>query len=137
MTSNLHRSADMQACGRLGHMHLIPADRAGHPVIDGHRACDALAALGDVELIESWAGRFALLADPRRLALLVCINGAGPISVTDLAIATGTNATAVSQALRLLRAAGVVAAHRDGRVIRYTLTDPAVSLLLSRVAPAG
>ena len=118
-------------------MHLIPVDRAGQPVIDGHRACDALAALGDVELIESWAGRFALLADPRRLALLVCINGAGPISVTDLAIATGTNATAVSQALRLLRAAGVVAAHRDGRVIRYTLTDPAVSLLLSRVAPAG
>ena len=117
-------------------MHLIPADRAGQPVIDGHRACDALAALGHVELIEAWAGRFALLADPRRLALVVCIDGAGPISVTDLAVATGMNATAVSQALRLLRAAGMVAAHRDGRVIRYTLTDPAVAALLAHL-PAG
>jgi ArsR family transcriptional regulator, lead/cadmium/zinc/bismuth-responsive transcriptional repressor len=115
-------------------MHLIPADRAGQPVIDGHRACDALAALGHVQLIEAWAGRFALLADPRRLALLVCINGAGPISVTDLAVATGMNATAVSQALRLLRAAGMVAAHRDGRVIRYTLSDPAAGSLLAQLA---
>jgi ArsR family transcriptional regulator, lead/cadmium/zinc/bismuth-responsive transcriptional repressor len=127
----------MKAYGRLGHMHLIPTERAGQAVIDGHRACDALAALGNVSLIESWADRFALLADPRRLALLVCIKGAGPISVTDLAVATGMNATAVSQALRLLRAAGVVAAHRDGRVIRYTLTDPAVGSLLARVAVTG
>jgi ArsR family transcriptional regulator, lead/cadmium/zinc/bismuth-responsive transcriptional repressor len=115
-------------------MHLIPADRAGQPVVDGHRACDALAALGHVELIEARAGRFALLADQRRLALLVCINGAGPISVTDLAVAAGMSATAVSQALRLLRAAGMVAAHRDGRVVRYSLADPAVGSLLAQLA---
>ena len=56
--------------------------------------------------------------------------------MTDLAVATGMNATAVSQALRLLRAAGMVAAHRDGRVIRYTLTDPTVAALLAHL-PAG
>ena len=31
--------------------------------------------------------------------------------------------TSVSQALRLLRANGIVTAHREGRVVRYTLAD--------------
>jgi DNA-binding transcriptional ArsR family regulator len=40
----------------------------------------------------------------------------------------------VSQALRLLRAAGMVAARRDGRVIRYTLSDPAVGSVLAQLS---
>src|SRR6516162_321146 len=87
-------------------MHLVPADRADHRIIDDHRACEAIAALGDPEAVASWARRFSLLADPGRLSLLVCIKAAGPISVTDLAVASGMNDTTVSQALRLLRAAG-------------------------------
>jgi ArsR family transcriptional regulator, lead/cadmium/zinc/bismuth-responsive transcriptional repressor len=43
--------------------------------------------------------------------------------VTDLAVATGFNDATVSQALRLLRAHGVVAA-RDGRTMRYRFADP-------------
>ena len=50
--------------GRLGHMHLVPADRADHRSIDGHRACQAIGALGDPENIAIWAQRFSLLADP-------------------------------------------------------------------------
>jgi ArsR family transcriptional regulator, lead/cadmium/zinc/bismuth-responsive transcriptional repressor len=117
-------------------MHLVPADRAGHRIIDDHRACEAIAALGDPEVIASWARRFSLLADPSRLSLLVCIKAAGPISVTDLAVASGMNDTAVSQALRLLRAAGVVDAERDGRVIRYSLADEEIGTLLARLFPA-
>ena len=117
-------------------MHLVPADRAGHRIIDDHRACEAIAALGDPEAVASWAQRFSLLADPGRLSLLVCIKAAGPISVTDLAVASGMNDTTVSQALRLLRAAGVVAAERDGRVIRYSLADEEIGSLLARLFPA-
>lgn len=117
-------------------MHLVPADRADHRIIDDHRACEAIAALGDPEVVAAWAQRFSLLADPGRLSLLVCIKAAGPISVTDLAVASGMNDTAVSQALRLLRAAGVVAAERDGRVIRYSLADEEIGSLLARLFPA-
>jgi DNA-binding transcriptional ArsR family regulator len=46
------------------------------------------------------------------------------------------NDTAVSQALRLLRAAGVVAAERDGRVIRYSLAEEEIGTLLARLFPA-
>lgn len=117
-------------------MHLVPADRADHRIIDDHRACEAIAALGDPEAVASWAQRFSLLADPGRLSLLVCIRAAGPISVTDLAVASGMNDTSVSQALRLLRAAGMVAAERDGRVIRYSLADEEIGSLLARLFPA-
>jgi ArsR family transcriptional regulator, lead/cadmium/zinc/bismuth-responsive transcriptional repressor len=126
----------MRGRDRLGSMHLVPAERAGHRTIDGHRVCEAIAALGDPGAVASWAQRFSLLADPGRLSLLVCIRAAGPISVTDLAVAVGMNDTTVSQALRLLRAAGVVAAQRDGRVIRYSLADEAVDSVLERLFPA-
>src|SRR5713226_7741390 len=118
-------------------MHLVPAERADHRAIDGHRACEAIEALGDPAAVASRARRFALLADPGRLSLLVCIRAAGPISVTDLALATGMHDTTVSQALRLLRAAGVVAPQRDGRIVRYTLADDAVGSLLARMSPAA
>jgi DNA-binding transcriptional ArsR family regulator len=56
--------------------------------------------------------------------------------VTDLAVAAGMNDTTVSAALRLLRAAGVVAAQRDGRIIRYSLADAEIGALLERLFPA-
>ena len=63
--------------------------------------------------------------------MLTCIHAAGPISVSDLAAATGITGTTVSQTLRHLRASGTVAAERDGRVIRYRLADSAIAALLS------
>ncbi|MFJ5234809.1 ArsR/SmtB family transcription factor [Kitasatospora sp. NPDC088391] len=112
-------------------MHLVPADRAGQRTIDGHRVCEAIAAIGDAEHVRAWAERFALLADPGRLALLLALHRTGPLAVTDLAVATGMRDPAVSQALRLLRAAGLVAGERDGRVVRYRLVDPAVAEVLA------
>jgi len=112
-------------------MHLVPADRAGHRTIDGHRVCEAIAAIGDAEHVRAWAERFALLADPGRLALLLALHQTGPLAVTDLAVATGMRDPAVSQALRLLRSAGLVAGERDGRVVRYRLVDPAIAEVLA------
>ncbi|HLH59191.1 MAG TPA: metalloregulator ArsR/SmtB family transcription factor [Streptosporangiaceae bacterium] len=116
-------------------VHLIPADRAGHRVIDGERVCQAIEALGDPDSVRTRAQYFAVLADPTRLALLTCIGAAGPISVSDLAVATGLHDTTISQALRYLRAAQVVSSERDGRVIRYQLADSPVTALLRQQEP--
>jgi ArsR family transcriptional regulator, lead/cadmium/zinc/bismuth-responsive transcriptional repressor len=124
-------------------VHLLPAERSGHRVIDGERVCQAIAALGGAggtegaggpEAIEDRARRFALLGDPTRLALLTCIHAAGPISVSDLAAATGINDVTVSQTLRYLRAAQAVSAQRDGRVVRYQLASTPIKDLLSGAA---
>lgn len=111
-------------------VHLLPAERADRRIIDGERVCQAIAALDDAG-IEARAQRFAILADPTRLTVLTCIQAAGPISVSDLAAATGINDATVSQTLRYLRAAQTVSTERDGRVIRYQLADQAIAGLLA------
>ncbi len=116
-------------------MHLVPAERADRKTIDDHVACDAIAALPAPERLRHWTERFTLLADPGRLSLLLCIRAAPGICVTDLAIATGINDAAVSQALRLLRTAGLVKAAKDGQRARYRLSDNTAELLLSHIAP--
>ena len=114
-----------------GPVHLLPAERSGHRVIDGERVCEAIEALGDPTAVRARARLFALLGDPTRLTLLTCIQAAGPISVSDLAAATGINDTTVSQTLRYLRASEAVTAERDGRVIRYRLASPQLAALLA------
>jgi DNA-binding transcriptional ArsR family regulator len=115
-----------------GVVHLLPAERSGHRVIDEERVCQAIAAVGPAEVIQARARAFAILGDPTRLTLLTCIKATGLISVSDLAAATGFNDTTVSQALRYLRATEVVTTERDGRVIRYRLTDSPVAGLLTQ-----
>ncbi|MEU5366286.1 helix-turn-helix domain-containing protein [Streptomyces sp. NPDC005925] len=117
-------------------MHLVPADRAGRRAIDGHRVCDAVAAIGEPGHVRAWADRFSLLADAKRLALLLALHRTEPLAVSDLALATGMNDPAASQALRLLRAAGVVEREKDGRVVRYRVVDAEVRGLLAHCAAA-
>ena len=114
-------------------MHLVPVERRDRRILDDERVCRAIAAVGDPAKVKDWADRFAMLGDPRRLALLLSIAHAGPISVSDLTVAADMNDTAVSQALRLLRASGTVSACRDGRVMRYELVDEDVRRLLGNV----
>jgi DNA-binding transcriptional ArsR family regulator len=111
-------------------VHLLPAERQDHRVIDAERVCQAIAAISGQSDLRAQAERFAVLADPTRLTLLTCISAAGPISVSDLAAATGFNDTTVSQTLRHLRASRAVSTERDGRVIRYQLSDPGITALL-------
>ena len=111
-------------------MHLLPADRSDHRVIDAERICQAIAAL-DTGAIQARARHFAVLGDPTRLTLLTCIQAAGPISVSDLAAATGINDATVSQTLRYLRASQTVIAEREGRVVRYRLASTPITALLA------
>jgi ArsR family transcriptional regulator, lead/cadmium/zinc/bismuth-responsive transcriptional repressor len=115
-------------------MHLVPADRRARRMLDSERVCQALSGLGDCGDIAGRAAMFRTLGDPSRLTLLICIHRAGPISVTDLAVAADMNETTVSQALRLLRASGTVTAHRSGRIVRYELTDDEIGKLIDKIA---
>ena len=67
------------------------------------------------------------LANPRRLEILHALTH-GPTEVGRLAQQLGISQPNVSQHLALLRAAGVVDAERDGREVRYRLSDPDVMI---------
>jgi DNA-binding transcriptional ArsR family regulator len=65
------------------------------------------------------------LANPRRLDILHRL-AEGPCEVGRLAEELGANQPNISQHLGVLRAAGLVEAERDGREVRYRLSDPDV-----------
>lgn len=66
-----------------------------------------------------------VLASPRRLEILHRLAD-GPLEVGRLATELGASQPNVSQHLTVLRTAGLVEAERDGREVRYRLTDPDV-----------
>lgn len=116
-------------------MHLVPESRAHRRAIDEHTVCEAIEGIGDTARLSEWATRFSLLGEPNRLSVLLAVHRAGPIAVSDLSLATGISDTSVSQILRLLRASGTVTADKDGRVVRYRLTDPRTAALLDSSLP--
>lgn len=65
------------------------------------------------------------LASPRRLEILYRLAD-GSCEVGRLASDLGLSQSNVSQHLAVLRTAGVVEAERDGRGVRYRLSDPDV-----------
>lgn len=65
------------------------------------------------------------LANPRRLEILHRLFE-GPCEVGRLAEELGASQPNVSQHLSVLRSAGLVDYERDGREVRYRLTDPDV-----------
>jgi len=65
------------------------------------------------------------LANPRRLEIVHRL-AQGPCEVGRLAEELGLSQPNVSQHLSVLRSAGVVESERDGREMRYRLTDPDV-----------
>ena len=88
------------------------------------------AALLDVDEAVDLAEMFRLLGDPTRVRILFALVEAGELCVCDIAAVVETTDTKVSQAMRLLRSAGVVRNRRDGRNIFYRLDDAHVRMLL-------
>lgn len=74
---------------------------------------------------------FAAVSDPLRLRLACCL-AAHPegLCVCELTEALGASQPNVSQHLRLLKAAEVVTARRDGRFIYYRLRDADAPVVL-------
>ncbi len=65
------------------------------------------------------------LASPRRLEIIHRL-AEGPCEVGRLAEELGASQPNISQHLAVLKAAGLVDAERDGREVRYRLSDPDV-----------
>jgi DNA-binding transcriptional ArsR family regulator len=73
---------------------------------------------------------FDMLSDPTRLRILLHLRAHDEACVSDLADWTDTNESAVSHALRLLRAHGIVEPDRRGRRIFYSLADEHAHVVL-------
>jgi DNA-binding transcriptional ArsR family regulator len=84
----------------------------------------------DSTLADDGAALFRLLGDPTRLRMLIELTAHDELCVHEIAQRIGTTETKVSQALRLLRTAGIVRNRRDGRHIHYRLDDERVRTLL-------
>jgi ArsR family transcriptional regulator len=66
-----------------------------------------------------------ILSNPRRLEIIHLLAD-GPREVGRLAEEMGISQPNVSQHLALMRSAGIVDAERDGREVRYRLSDPEI-----------
>jgi ArsR family transcriptional regulator, lead/cadmium/zinc/bismuth-responsive transcriptional repressor len=98
--------------------------------VDDERVVTVGASLIDVDEAIDLAEMFRLLGDPTRVRILFALLEGGELCVCDIAAVVGTSDTKVSQAMRLLRGAGVVRNRRDGRNVFYRLDDSHVRMLL-------
>jgi DNA-binding transcriptional ArsR family regulator len=87
-----------------------------------------MSAMDDITTLQ--AEILKTLASPRRLDILHRL-AEGPCEVGRLAEELGVAQPNVSQHLAVLRAAGLVEAEREGREVRYRLTDPDVMIACS------
>lgn len=107
-----------------------PLDSCAVSAVDSSRVEAVSPALIDLDAAGDLAGMFRLLGDPTRVRILFALLEAGELCVCDIAAVVDTSETKVSQAMRLLRNAGVVRNRRDGRNIFYRLDDAHVRMLL-------
>jgi len=97
--------------------------------IDSEEVEKARASMPATADLMDLADVFGLLGDPGRLRILIALL-AGPMAVRDIASVVELSESAVSHALRLLRAHRVVDVTRDGRNAYYALADAHVRVLL-------
>jgi DNA-binding transcriptional ArsR family regulator len=93
-----------------------------HPV-DAERVRRARAETLPEETAAELVELLGLLRDPVRIRVLFALSTVGELCVGDLAMALDVTADQSSYALKQLRAAGLVVARRDGRIIHHRLAD--------------
>ena len=108
----------------------IALDECQVRLVDAERVAAVKEALPPSESVDEIAEGFAVLADPNRVRLLISLLEGGELCVCDLAATTGLGESAVSHALRILRAHRIVKARRSGRMAYYSLRDGHVRMLL-------
>jgi DNA-binding transcriptional ArsR family regulator len=77
------------------------------------------------------------LADPTRRAIFERIIRSGTISVSDLASGSGVTQSAVSQHLRSLKMAGLIAAQSQGRNVFYRAQPKGLAPLVDWMSHYG
>ena len=105
-------------------------------MVDPDRVAAATSALADTEALTRTANVLDAVGDVNRLGILLALRHAGDLCVSDLALVVGMSDSAVSHALRLLRAHGLVSANRHGRLVRYRVTGALTDRLLDVVGGA-
>jgi DNA-binding transcriptional ArsR family regulator len=88
------------------------------------------------ELVEEVSRRFALLSDPTRLRILSALLERDEATVSELAAQVGGAAPNVSQHLSRLLSGAVVGRRRDGREVRYSISDLSIRPLCDLVCSA-
>jgi ArsR family transcriptional regulator len=88
-----------------------------------HRRSLVLDALNEILAIQ--ATMLRALASPMRLRILHLV-GERPREVSELAREVNLGQATVSQHLASMRSVGLVESVRDGRSVRYQLTDPEI-----------
>jgi DNA-binding transcriptional ArsR family regulator len=107
-----------------------PLDECTVRVVHQDHVTTVASAMPGAEAVEELAQVFGLLADPGRLRVITALLKGGEMCVCDIAAACGHTESAVSHALRLLRAHRVVRVRRAGRMAYYRLDDSHVRMLL-------
>jgi len=80
---------------------------------------------------------FGALADPTRRLLLQRLLSKGPASATTLAAPMAVSRQAIVKHLQALETAGLVAAAREGREVRYTATPERLASAVGWLLDAG
>lgn len=89
--------------------------------------------------IEQQAGLFGVLADPTRLRLLQLLSRQqepNALCVNALAYRLGITQSAVSQHLRVLKAAGLVKGERRGYRVHYFVNQQALTQMRKQISGA-
>ncbi|MEU8413807.1 metalloregulator ArsR/SmtB family transcription factor [Amycolatopsis japonica] len=86
-------------------------------------------ALPDEDLLARRAERLRALGEPTRLRIAHALHVGDELCVCDLAWIVGASKGLVSHHLRLLRAAGLVASRREGKLVMYRLSADGSGLL--------
>lgn len=105
-------------------------DSCSAKVVHASKVRSARARRAPTPEVERICALFRLLGDLTRVRILEALLLGDEFCVCDLAATVGALETTVSQSLRLLRAAGLVRARREGRMVYYTLADATVRRLL-------
>ncbi len=81
------------------------------------------------EVLDQMAGKFRLLGDPTRLAILRAVMKEGELSVGQVVEKTGRGQANVSKHLKQMAGAGLLARRKEGLQVFYRLDDPVVEKL--------
>lgn len=74
------------------------------------------------DVAQAWAASSRALGDPLRLVVLTALADTDDLCVCDLSWIADRSDKLVSHHLRVLRAAGLVTARKDGKLARYRVT---------------
>ena len=91
--------------------------------LNPERVANAAARVPSADDIARLTSLLSMMADPVRLRILYALDVGEELCVGDLALALAVNEDQVTYALRLLRTAGLVHAHKRGRVVFNRLAD--------------